>query len=111
MLSGTMPFYDENQKRLHKKIVREKLAIPNRIQGTARSIIEQLMRRDPSKRLGARRTIDVQEHEFFAGMDWSALWRREVRIPGLRAAIAAATKGKTDELGSNDLVDFEKSKT
>jgi len=40
----------------------------------------QLLERDPQKRLGGgpRDAQEVKEHEYFAGIDWDALLRKEV---------------------------------
>ena len=47
--------------------------------GSLQSLIKQLLRPDPDRRLGslAGGAGDIKAHPFFAGMDWEALLRRE----------------------------------
>lgn len=81
MLMGIPPFFHPEKETLHSNIKRARLEIPTCISSSARSLIAATMAKDPSKRLGVARTTDLQEHPFFASMDFVALMRREVPVP------------------------------
>jgi serine/threonine protein kinase len=52
MLCGIPPFYDENTNNLVGMIIKEKVKYPDYISPNARDLIDQLMEKDPLKRLG-----------------------------------------------------------
>jgi hypothetical protein len=67
-----------------------------RISPLARSLLVELLARNPKKRLGSRANdpagADVEAikaHPFFAGVDWVALLERRVTPPWRPAAVAA----------------------
>lgn len=81
MLVGQPPFYHKDKETLLANIRLATLQVPAYVTRPAASLAESLMVREPSQRLGARRTADVQEHEFFSDLDFEALMRREVPLP------------------------------
>lgn len=81
MLTGVPPFYNHDRETLYANIRHAKLEIPQYVSGSARTLIEATMERDPARRLGATRTTDVQEHPFFSEINFAALMRREVPVP------------------------------
>mmetsp|Transcript_53111 Transcript_53111/g.99549 ORF Transcript_53111/g.99549 Transcript_53111/m.99549 type:complete len:706 (+) Transcript_53111:92-2209(+) len=82
MLTGLPPFYDPDKSTLFKNIKHATLKMPAFIPRRAAELIEALMARDPSNRLGANSTSEVREHAYFSEMDFNALMRREVPVPG-----------------------------
>lgn len=81
MLTGGPPFYHRDCETLLENIRRAPLRMPSCVTPVAASLIEALMQREPSHRLGAQRTDDVQSHAFFAPLDFAALLRREIHVP------------------------------
>jgi len=81
MLTGMPPFYHRDRDTLFANIRHAPLQIPNYVSRTAASLIEALMEREPSRRLGASKTSDACSHPFFAQLDWEALARREIPVP------------------------------
>mmetsp|Transcript_105344 Transcript_105344/g.187276 ORF Transcript_105344/g.187276 Transcript_105344/m.187276 type:complete len:775 (-) Transcript_105344:23-2347(-) len=81
MLVGTPPFYHPEKEMLHSNIKRASLEIPSFVSRPAQSFILVTMVREPSKRLGAGRTTDVQEHLFFADLDFVQVKLRTVPVP------------------------------
>eukprot|EP00930_Biecheleria_cincta_P073206 TRINITY_DN60520_c0_g1_i1.p1 TRINITY_DN60520_c0_g1~~TRINITY_DN60520_c0_g1_i1.p1 ORF type:complete len:859 (+),score=132.65 TRINITY_DN60520_c0_g1_i1:31-2577(+) len=81
MLTGLPPFYNHDRETLFANIRHARLEIPQYVSGSARALIEATMEREPSRRLGATRTTDVQEHSFFSEINFAALMRREVSVP------------------------------
>lgn len=83
MLVGSPPYYSSNREELFSNIQRGKLKIPHLMSQSARSLIQLLLNRDPAGRLGAskRDAEEIKEHEFFKGVDWDALARKEAKGP------------------------------
>ena len=52
-LSGSPPFYDENQYRVYEKILSGKIEWPRYFESSAKDIIKKLLVTDPTKRLGS----------------------------------------------------------
>lgn len=84
MLVGRSPFWAEEFGAVKAKILTEPLVVPQHVSKDAASLIEATMDRDPEKRLGSECSSEVQRHHFFGAVDWTALSRREVRVPELR---------------------------
>jgi len=91
MLTGLPPFYHPDRETLFANIKHARLQVPQYVPRVAKSLIETLMEREPSRRLGAGRTSEVKEHPFFAGLDFAALMRREVHAstPTMLPALAS----------------------
>jgi serine/threonine protein kinase len=81
MLCGVPPFWHPDKKVLTRNIMQARLHTPDFVSEPAASLIKALMKREPSKRLGANRTLDVQEHEFFADTDFDEMMSREACVP------------------------------
>eukprot|EP00930_Biecheleria_cincta_P035304 TRINITY_DN24284_c0_g1_i1.p1 TRINITY_DN24284_c0_g1~~TRINITY_DN24284_c0_g1_i1.p1 ORF type:complete len:780 (+),score=113.97 TRINITY_DN24284_c0_g1_i1:18-2357(+) len=81
MLTGLPPFYTQDRETLFANIRHARLDVPGYVSFSARTFIEVTMERDPTRRLGAARTADVQEHIFFCGINFAAVMRREVAVP------------------------------
>lgn len=100
MLTGLPPFFDPDKSTLFKNIKHASLKIPSYVPRQAAALIEGLMARDPSNRLGASCTSEVRAHPYFSEMDFNALMRREVPVPGSLPGCCAAreraatTRGK-----------------
>lgn len=52
-LSGTPPFFDENQYRVYEKILTTKIEWPRYFDSSAKDLIKKLLVSDPTKRLGS----------------------------------------------------------
>eukprot|EP00930_Biecheleria_cincta_P098988 TRINITY_DN90643_c0_g1_i1.p1 TRINITY_DN90643_c0_g1~~TRINITY_DN90643_c0_g1_i1.p1 ORF type:complete len:735 (-),score=130.42 TRINITY_DN90643_c0_g1_i1:40-2244(-) len=80
MLTGMPPFFDAEKDKMHLNIKLAKLELPTFLSSAAVSFISATMVRDPCKRLGTARTTDVQEHVFFADINFVALMLRKVEV-------------------------------
>ena len=77
MLVGVPPFYSRNLHVMYRAILHGELHIPRGIRGAARSLLERLLQRDPSKRLGTTGGADrVKRHRFFRGRDFARVLAR-----------------------------------
>lgn len=59
------------------------LKLPSYLSEEARSILVQLLNRNPYKRLGAGKkgALEIKEHPFFNGFSWSDAENRKLPVP------------------------------
>lgn len=83
MLTGLPPFYCQDRERLFEKIRRSELHYPASLSTHAKGLLKGLLTKDPNTRLGSGPNdgVDVQEHIFFAEIEWDKLSRGEVPPP------------------------------
>ena len=65
----------------HWQIVTAELSFTPAFSPTARDLLRQLLTKSPARRLGIRGVRDIQQHAFFASIDWGKLERRECTPP------------------------------
>jgi len=92
MLTGMPPYFSRDPEALFLNIKSARLEVPSYVSKPARTLIEATMEREPSRRLGAAKTADVQRHPFFAGLDFDALSRRELPSPAFGACSQATPR-------------------
>lgn len=80
-LTGLPPFYDKNTNTMYQKILSDPLKFPSNMPSTARSIIMELLQRDPTKRLGSNGAEEIKKHMFFASVDWTKLMAKKIQPP------------------------------
>lgn len=67
---------------LFNNIQRGKVQIPKKFSYDVRSLIKQLLRKDPQRRLGYTRDAEeIKEHPFFKDTDWNAYLKKSVEPP------------------------------
>eukprot|EP01116_Phalansterium_solitarium_P015663 TRINITY_DN3480_c0_g1_i1.p1 TRINITY_DN3480_c0_g1~~TRINITY_DN3480_c0_g1_i1.p1 ORF type:complete len:515 (-),score=169.84 TRINITY_DN3480_c0_g1_i1:617-2161(-) len=81
LLTGDPPFYHKSEPELFKKILNDKIKLPQYLTGEACSIIKGFLNRDDKERLGAKGTQAIKSHPFFKGINWKKLAAREVPPP------------------------------
>jgi len=83
MLTGLPPFYSRDREKLFEGIKHGELAYPSYLSRDARAILEALLHRDPTRRLGSGPgdADDIKGHAFFAKVDWDALLDGGVAVP------------------------------
>ncbi|EER01160.1 RAC-beta serine/threonine-protein kinase-A, putative [Perkinsus marinus ATCC 50983] len=83
MLTGLPPFYTRDREKLFERIRHGELSYPSYISPIAKNLLEQLLCRDPNKRLGSgpADAQDIKSHPFFQGVDWNAMLSRQVTPP------------------------------
>ena len=95
MLTGLPPFYTEDREKLFERIRRGNLPYPPYLSPDARNLLEALLTRDPTRRLGGG-PLDAQEvkcHPFFRGTDWQAVLERRY-VPPFRPSLQEDTDVK-----------------
>eukprot|EP00038_Savillea_parva_P019422 m.27445 g.27445 ORF g.27445 m.27445 type:complete len:522 (+) comp4415_c0_seq1:58-1623(+) len=83
MMCGLPPFYSRDCNEMYDRILHDSISFPDFVPGPARSFLRGLLVRIPDQRLGGsiRDAKEVMGHEFFDGMDWEALERKEIPPP------------------------------
>ncbi|EWC47202.1 hypothetical protein DRE_03321 [Drechslerella stenobrocha 248] len=91
MLTGLPPFYDENTNEMYRKILQDPLVFPGPeiVPQDARDLLEKLLNRDPSKRLGANGAAEIKGHKFFDTIDWKRLVQKKIQ-PTFKPAVENA---------------------
>uniref|UniRef100_M4C5S0 Protein kinase domain-containing protein n=1 Tax=Hyaloperonospora arabidopsidis (strain Emoy2) TaxID=559515 RepID=M4C5S0_HYAAE len=89
MVTGYPPFRHKNRKKLHQKILNEKLSLPKWLGSETHSILKQLLERNVDKRLGSGKSTmfqvkgvqAIKKHAFFRDIDWGLLEQKKVQPP------------------------------
>ncbi|KAL6891246.1 kinase-like domain-containing protein [Trichoderma longibrachiatum] len=84
LMTGNPPFRGGNHAKIQDNIVKQKLVLPYYLSLDAKDLLTRLLRKDPSKRLGAVMPKDMQtmkKHRFFRKIDWKKLAAREMEPP------------------------------
>merc|ERR1712156_826338 len=69
LLTGQLPFYHEEKKRMYRLIVTEKVLYPRIVSPEAREFISKLLTKNPDRRLGSLTDAEeVMEQPFFAAI-------------------------------------------
>lgn len=67
---------------MYKKILSDPLRFPDDMGSEAKSLLSQLLDRDPSRRLGVRGAEDIKAHPFFSKhIDFKRLWAKKIQPP------------------------------
>jgi serine/threonine protein kinase len=96
MLTGNPPFIGDTPTQVYERTLRGRVHFPGHLLNKAAvDLLSGLLTLDVSKRLGCdeRGASAVKEMEFFAGVDWDAVYARAYRPP-----IVPKTKDPSDVL-------------
>lgn len=101
MMTGLPPFYDENVNTMYQRILHDPLKFPEERNGSgnghgegmtpeAKSIMQGLLQREPTKRLGAGGSEEIKRHPFFARwIDWNKLVQKQITPPFKPSVVSA----------------------
>lgn len=86
MLAGKSPFdtQDSSEDALFQTILEKTIRIPRSLSVRAQNVLKAFLKKDPAERLGCdpkRGFSEVKTNEFFRGIDWEQLERRQVKPP------------------------------
>jgi serine/threonine protein kinase len=78
MLVGKPPFFSPNRDEMLQNIEANRMVIPDYVSKEARSLINQLLEKNPIARLGASQgdAEEVKAHPFFKNINWMDLMNR-----------------------------------
>ena len=101
LLTGQLPFYHEEKKKMYRLIVTEKVLYPRIVTAEARELISRLLTKNPDRRLGSLTDAEeVMEQPFFAAIDWSDLKKKRI-IPPFKPEVRQSTTNYYITLNSN----------
>ena len=82
MLCGVPPFFSNDIKELYKKIWDNKLELNNNnFSESLKDLLCQLLCKDPLKRIGITDKAELKDHEWFKGIDWDKLSKKQINPP------------------------------
>ena len=82
MLVGIPPFYTNNRQELFERIKYAAPKYPPHLSKNARELLENLLKKDPAKRLGTTKDAeDIKAHAWFYGVNWRALEKKQYEAP------------------------------
>lgn len=83
MIASYPPFYDEDPVKTYGKIMHGVLDFPRFFSAEVVDLLQKLLHPKATKRLGVINggASRIKSHPWFAGFDWDALYRREMRTP------------------------------
>lgn len=83
MLSGRPPHYSKNRKQMMQDIVEKRIEMKAFFTVEAKSLLQGLLERDPSKRLGSSEddANELKRHPWFAKIDWEKLSKKTLDPP------------------------------
>ncbi|KAH1132582.1 hypothetical protein AAZX31_05G031100 [Glycine max] len=89
MLTGKAPKHN-NRKKLQEKIIKEKVKLPPFLTSEAHSLLNGLLQKDPSTRLGNGPNGDdqIKSHKWFRSINWKKLEARELE-PNFKPDVSA----------------------
>uniref|UniRef100_A0A3Q3FIV4 protein kinase C n=2 Tax=Kryptolebias marmoratus TaxID=37003 RepID=A0A3Q3FIV4_KRYMA len=83
MLVGESPFPGDDEEEVFDSIVNDEVRYPRFLSPESASLIQQLLLKDPERRLGAGEedAAAIKQHRYFQGMNWDALLAKKVKPP------------------------------
>jgi len=79
---GIPPFYSQNVNEMYNRIQHGVLRFPPFLSENCKSLIVQLLNRDPKKRLGSKDDVgDIKAHPFFKTLNFEKLMKKEIDPP------------------------------
>mmetsp|Transcript_31986 Transcript_31986/g.23145 ORF Transcript_31986/g.23145 Transcript_31986/m.23145 type:complete len:310 (+) Transcript_31986:168-1097(+) len=83
MLCGKPPHYSKDRKKMLRDIVETPIPMKTYFSAESRSLLEKLLERNPTKRLGAGPTDanEIRSHAFFRGINWKDLREKKLAPP------------------------------
>ncbi|EQB78728.1 serine/threonine-protein kinase Sgk1 isoform 2 [Camelus ferus] len=82
MLYGLPPFYSRNTAEMYDNILNKPLQLKPNITNSARHVLEGLLQKDRTKRLGAKDDfMEIKNHVFFSLINWDDLINKKITPP------------------------------
>jgi len=82
MLYGLPPFYSRDTSEMYDHILHKPLKLRGSISAPAKNILEGMLQKDKSMRLGVQNDFqDIKNHPFFASINWTHLDEKRIKPP------------------------------
>lgn len=97
MVIGQPPFFDFDPAVMFRQILKAPIVLPTSLSPNTSDLLQKLLEKDPSIRLGAAGVAAIKAHPFFEGVDWQRIARREmspgpVEIQRIRPGVCFTTE-------------------
>ena len=73
MLTSKLPFKGHDQDHTFELIKKCQFDLPKDISPEAKDLIEKILRKNPSSRIGSANINDLMNHPFFKGINWQTI--------------------------------------
>ncbi|XP_070194139.1 serine/threonine-protein kinase Sgk1-like [Littorina saxatilis] len=82
MVYGLPPFYSRDTAEMYENILFKPLRLRTNVSAAGRNILEELLQKDKTKRLGAKGDFDdIRQKAFFSDINWDDLYNRKIQPP------------------------------
>lgn len=81
MVTGFAPFWHRDPKRQYELIRKVEYKMPGYFSPQLKDLISKLLVKNPASRLGAKSFDDIKNHEFFDGINWDLLLKKQLKPP------------------------------
>ena len=83
MFAGKLAFKIKRNMKIDMDLYKKKLQFPRHMDEDAKDLINQLLVREPKKRLGygPNGAEKIKKHPFFEGVNWDDVWNKKVEPP------------------------------
>ncbi|CAD8176424.1 unnamed protein product [Paramecium pentaurelia] len=83
MLVGYTPFCDTsgNHKSIENNIKNGQITYPNFMSDQSKDIVDRLLNKDPTQRLGSKNIQEIKDHNFFCDINWTQLYNLDIPSP------------------------------
>ncbi|CAD8054936.1 unnamed protein product [Paramecium sonneborni] len=102
MLTGYPPFYTRDLNVLINKIKSEPIIIPQNLSSDAQDILSSILKRSALERISLEQ---MKKHQFFKGLDWILLEKKEIKIPQLIQRFSQSKRATGDLIDSGNCLD------
>ena len=106
MLVGKSPFFNKDIHKMLENIRSKAIHYTSKVSPDARSFIEDILARNPKKRLGYGKDgiEDIKNHTFFRGIDWKRLRIKDVSVPFKPKIKSEESSDNFDQVFTKELV-------
>ncbi|EGR29368.1 protein kinase domain protein [Ichthyophthirius multifiliis] len=80
-LTGTPPFYLQNQAQMFQQILSAQLQFPSYLSNNCINFIDGLLQKNPQQRLGYNGAHEVKQHPWLMNINWDILLSKQYRPP------------------------------
>jgi len=80
-INGVAPFYSKKDMDCYTKILRAPVQYTKRMSRESRELVQKLLKKRATKRLGVRKGEDIHDQLFFKSWNWEKFLNLEVRAP------------------------------
>ncbi|KAI8979406.1 hypothetical protein BDF20DRAFT_503174 [Mycotypha africana] len=105
MLLGQSPFRGEDEDEIFDAILEDDILYPINMSSDSISICQQLLQRDPTRRLGGgpEDSLSIKQHPFFRGVNWDDMLAKRVPPPFYPSVTGRLDTSNFDEEFTNEV--------